>query len=129
MFSRALRKWPPSPRFRSTSASILTFAGGAIFLLRAASAIASAKEADQPAANSCSGLVPMRAEPIVLKDGRVIVTLNDARVIMRSLPAASQGSDVWLYAGGLMLEAATSNVPIGEAAAQLRPALRADGLL
>jgi hypothetical protein len=69
------------------------------------------------------------SEPIVLKDGRVIVTLNDARVIMRSLSASSQSRDVWLYAGGLMLEAATSNVPIGEAAAQLRRALRADDLL
>jgi hypothetical protein len=69
------------------------------------------------------------SQPIVLKDGRVIATLNDARVVMRSLPATSQGRDVWLYAGGLMLEAATSNVPIGEAAAQLRRALRADGLL
>jgi hypothetical protein len=55
--SRVLRKWPPSPRFRSTSASMLTLAGSAIFLLRATSAIAFAKEADQPAANSCSGLV------------------------------------------------------------------------
>ena len=69
------------------------------------------------------------SEPIVLKDGRVIATLNDARVIMESLPTTSQSRDVWLYAGGLMLEAATSNVPIGEAAAQLRRALRADGLL
>jgi hypothetical protein len=66
--------------------------------------------------------------PIVLKGGRVIVTLNDARSIMTSLPATSQSRDVWLYAGGLMLEAATSNVPIGEAAAQLRRALRANEL-
>src|SRR5258708_2226660 len=42
---------------------MLTSAGSAIFLLRAASAIALSKQADQPAANSCSGLVPMRAEP------------------------------------------------------------------
>ena len=67
--------------------------------------------------------------PIVLKGGRVIVTLNDARVIMESLPTTSQSRDLWLYTGGLMLEAATSNVPIGEAAAQLRRALRAEGLL
>src|SRR5258708_3632663 len=40
-----------------------TSAGKVIFLLRAASAIALSKQADQPAANSCSGLVPMRAEP------------------------------------------------------------------
>jgi hypothetical protein len=69
------------------------------------------------------------AAPIALKDDRVIATLNDARVVMRSLPATSQGSDAWLYAGELMLEAATPNVPIGEAATQLRRALRADGLL
>jgi hypothetical protein len=68
-------------------------------------------------------------EPIVLKDGRVIVTLNDARVVMRSLPARSQSSDAWFYAGGLMLEAATADGPIGETVAQLRRALRADGLL
>src|SRR5229473_2817531 len=38
-------------------------AGRAIFILRAASPIALSKQADQPAANSCSGLVPMRADP------------------------------------------------------------------
>jgi hypothetical protein len=48
---------------------------------------------------------------------------------MRSLPARSQSSDVWLYAGGLMLEAATSDAPIGETAAQPWRALRSDGLL
>src|ERR1700719_1389307 len=42
---------------------MLTFAGSAIFLSPAASAIAFAKEADQAAANSCSGLVQIRAEP------------------------------------------------------------------
>jgi hypothetical protein len=34
---------------------------------------------------------------------------------------------VLIYAGGLILEAATSNGPIGKAAAQLTRALRADG--
>jgi hypothetical protein len=68
-------------------------------------------------------------EPIALKDGRVIATLDDARVVLRSLPARSQSSDVWLYAGGLMREAATVRGPIRETAAQLRRALRADGLL
>ena len=68
-------------------------------------------------------------QPIALKDGRVIATLDDARVVMRSLPATSQSRDVWLYTGGLMLEAATVRGPIRETAAQLRRALRADGLL
>ena len=47
----------------ATSASIATSPGSAIFFWRATSAIALSKQADQPAANSCSGLVPMRAEP------------------------------------------------------------------
>ena len=68
-------------------------------------------------------------QPIALKDGRVIATLDDARVVVRSLPARSQSSDVWLYVGGLILEAATARGPIRETAAQLRRALRADGLL
>jgi hypothetical protein len=67
--------------------------------------------------------------PIVLKDGRVILTLNDARVVMRSLPGKSQSSDVWFYAGGLMREAATAGGPIRETAAQLRRALSDEGLL
>src|ERR1700722_9099148 len=40
-----------------------TSAGEVIFLLRATSPIALSKHADQPAANNCSGLVPMRSEP------------------------------------------------------------------
>src|SRR3984957_11514911 len=35
-------------------------------------------------------------EPIVLKGGRVIVTLNDARVIMESLPTTSQTSNAFV---------------------------------
>src|SRR5476649_1306268 len=37
--------------------------GIAIFRSRATSPIALSKQADQPAANSCSGLVPMRVAP------------------------------------------------------------------
>jgi hypothetical protein len=67
--------------------------------------------------------------PIVLKDGREIVTLNDARALMRSLPAQTQNNDVWLYTGGLLLEAATSDGPMGETIANLRRALKAEGLI
>jgi hypothetical protein len=67
--------------------------------------------------------------PIILKDGREIATLNDARAVMRSLPAKIQNNDTWLYAGGLLLEAATSDGPMGETIAHLRRALRAEGLL
>jgi hypothetical protein len=68
-------------------------------------------------------------EPLVLNDGRVVATLNDARVIMRPLPAASQSRDDWFYAGGLMLEAATADGPIPETAAQLMRALKAERLI
>jgi hypothetical protein len=67
--------------------------------------------------------------PIVLKDRREIVALNDARAVLRSLPARRRNSDTWLYAGGLLLEAATSDGPMGETIAYLRRALRTEGLL
>src|SRR5690349_9366689 len=54
---------PLSPWFRSTSASIVGSAGSLIRRRRAARAIAPSKHADQPAAKSCSGLVPARPEP------------------------------------------------------------------
>jgi hypothetical protein len=69
------------------------------------------------------------SEPIVLKDGREIVTLNDARAVMRSLPAQNRNNGVWLYTGGLLLEAATSDGPVGETIANLRRALKAEGLI
>lgn len=46
-----------------SSASTAISAGSAIFILRATAAIAPSKQADQPAANSCSGLVPFPADP------------------------------------------------------------------
>jgi hypothetical protein len=67
--------------------------------------------------------------PIILKDGREIATLDDARAVMRSLPAKSRNNDTWLYAGGLLLEAATSDGPMGETIACLRRAFRAESLL
>jgi hypothetical protein len=67
--------------------------------------------------------------PIVLRDGREIVTLNEARALMRTLPAQSRNNDTWLYVGGLLLEAATSDGPVSETLAHLQRALRAEGLL
>jgi len=46
--------------------------------------------------------------PIVLQDGRTFVTLADARAFIRSLPKHRQRAEQWQYAGGLLLEAATS---------------------
>jgi hypothetical protein len=49
-------------------------------------------------------------------------------VTMESLPTTSQTSNVWRTCG-LMLEAATAGGPIHETAAQLRRALKAEGLI
>ena len=44
---------------RSISASMATSAGSVTFILLATSPIALMKQADQPAANNCSGFVPV----------------------------------------------------------------------
>jgi hypothetical protein len=51
--------------------------------------------------------------PITLKDGRVLATLDDARMLIRALPARRQRDEEWHYAMALIEEAATSNGPIG----------------
>src|SRR6266851_3778889 len=62
---RALRKYSPPLSHKSTSASTAASAGSRVLILAAARPIAPMKQADQPAANSCSGLVPgLSAPPI-----------------------------------------------------------------
>src|SRR5579872_4296893 len=48
---------------RSISASTATSAGSATFILLATTPIALMKQADQPAANNCSGFVPVPGAP------------------------------------------------------------------
>ena len=48
-------------------------------------------------------------EPITLKDGRKLVTLDDARAFMLKLPARHQLRPTWQYAGELVLKAAEDN--------------------
>jgi hypothetical protein len=62
-FSGETRSWFVRVVARSTSASIVRSTGRENCRLRAASPIALSKQVDQAAASSCSGLVPMRAEP------------------------------------------------------------------
>jgi hypothetical protein len=69
------------------------------------------------------------AKPIALKDGRLLVTLADARALMLSLPEPVQRKEYWIYVGALMLEAATSRCVISETRAELTLALRAEGLI
>jgi hypothetical protein len=67
--------------------------------------------------------------PIALKDGRTLATLADARALVLSLPASRQRNEDWLYAMGLMREAAVLNGPAGVTASQLLRALKAEGLI
>src|SRR6266850_2254993 len=60
---RALRKYSPPLSHKSTSASTAASAGSRVLILAAARPIAPMKQADQPAANSCSGLVPLPGVP------------------------------------------------------------------
>jgi hypothetical protein len=67
--------------------------------------------------------------PITLKDGRTLTTLADARALMLALPRSHQRDEHWLYAGGLMQEAATFNGGMRETQAHLTRALKAEGLI
>jgi hypothetical protein len=69
-------------------------------------------------------------EPITLKDGRKIVALEDARVLMVRVPELVQLRPHWQYAGELVLEAAENNrASIKTTWAQLRRVLSIEGML
>src|SRR5882724_3172608 len=61
--SRARRKYMSPELHRSISASTAASAGSFTFILVATNPIALMKQADQPAANNCSGLVPVPGTP------------------------------------------------------------------
>ncbi|SED39770.1 hypothetical protein SAMN05444161_3119 [Rhizobiales bacterium GAS191] len=71
------------------------------------------------------------SEPITLKDGRVLTSLDDARALMLALPEGRQIAPYWQYAAELLLRAAdrSSKDTALEAWAQLRRALVAEGML
>jgi hypothetical protein len=67
--------------------------------------------------------------PIVLKDGRVLETLSDVREVMLSLPERHLQNGHWVYAGQLLMAAATDKgVSMHEVQQQLSIALKAEGL-
>ena len=70
-----------------------------------------------------------QADRTALKDGHTIATLGDARAVMQSLSERRERSELWLYVGALMLEAAVQRLETTEAAAQLNRALKAEGLI
>lgn len=65
--------------------------------------------------------------PIALKDGRLLITLADARAVMLALPERRRRNELWLYAGALLLEAAVLGGAMAETAAQQTRALKAEG--
>jgi hypothetical protein len=71
------------------------------------------------------------ARPIMLKDGRKIATLAEARDFVLSLPDASQLAPFWQYAVSLMLEVAyrSGKPALAGARMQFTAALKAEGLL
>ena len=69
--------------------------------------------------------------PIILKDGRRIESLSEARELMLSLPTLRRNSVMWQYTAELLKEAAADNthLPHVDAETQLLLALKAEGLI
>src|SRR5260370_19807568 len=70
-------------------------------------------------------------EPIVLKVGRTIATLSQAREMMLSIPIDRRRGEMWRYIAELLNEAAADNTASAhvDAEGQLIRALKAEGLL
>jgi hypothetical protein len=68
-------------------------------------------------------------EPILLKDGRSITTLGQARALMLNLPFRNQNRPHWRHADELLLDAAANSGSIEHAFHQMIRALTADGLM
>jgi hypothetical protein len=68
-------------------------------------------------------------EPIVLKDGRAIATLDEARALMLSLPRQRQVRPYWQYLAELMLAVAEGRIRVEVAYNQLLRAIAAEGSL
>ena len=70
-------------------------------------------------------------KPIVLKDGRRLVSLVQARDFMSALPPSRVKNAHWVYAADRLFDAARTEDAelIGDAHAQLLRALAAEGLV
>lgn len=68
-------------------------------------------------------------EPIILTDGRSLSTLAEARAFIKALPPERRRTEHWLYAEGLLAEAAIGRGGLPEATAQMKGALKVEGLI
>src|SRR2546430_4567337 len=83
-YTPLFRSSPPMTH-KSTSASIAALAGRRVFILAAATPIAPRKQADQPAANSCSGLVPSSCSPPVRSEEHTSELQSQSNLVCRLL--------------------------------------------
>jgi hypothetical protein len=68
--------------------------------------------------------------PLVLKDGRVLATLSDARDMLSGLAEGQQQASYWQHAAALLLYAAEiEKEAIDDVRAQLNRALYRDGFM
>jgi hypothetical protein len=67
--------------------------------------------------------------PVILKDGRLIATLGQARALMLNLPVRHQIRPHWQFAAELLLDAAEHHGNVEDAYQQMSRALTAEGLL
>ena len=68
-------------------------------------------------------------KPIVLRDGRTIASLIQARDFLATVPAPRLKNSHWQYATDLLYDAAHNSEVVGTAHEQFQRALMAEGLL
>jgi len=67
------------------------------------------------------------AEPIILQDGRKLLTLRDAGKFIMRLPKAKHNRPEWRLAAAMLMQAAEDGAPVMLAEIAMRRALGADG--
>jgi hypothetical protein len=67
--------------------------------------------------------------PIILRNGRTIITLRDAADLILTLSESHQARPYWVYAAELLIEAAEERSPIADARNQMLRALQGEGLI
>ena len=65
-------------------------------------------------------------KPIRLHDGRALVTLEDARELISTLPLSHRGADHWRLATELLSHAATSNSAMDDALSAMLSAVKVE---
>jgi hypothetical protein len=67
------------------------------------------------------------ADPIILQDGRKLLTLRDAGEFITRLPKAKHNRPEWRLAAAMLMQAAEDGAPVMLAEIAMRRAFNADG--